>query len=96
MEALNLAGVPAALEWRKAENIFYLVDIRKVPATLPPPIALAPTPTSSEQPSTTQAPFPLAEVPKKPGKAGDQGQKAEVAKDKGKGKEIKLPLEAKN
>ena len=93
MEALNLASVPATLEWRKAENIFYLVDIREVPVALSPPTA--PAPTSSEQPSTTQAPLPLAEVPKRPGKANDQGQEVEVAKNKSKGKEVKLPLEAK-
>ena len=47
------------------------------------------------QATTTQAPLPLAEVPKRPGKANDQGQEAEVAKNKSKGKEVKLPLKAK-
>ena len=93
MEALNLAGVPAASECRKAENIFYPADIREVLVALLPSTAFAPT--SSEQPSTTQAPLPPAKVPKRPSKDGDQGQEVEVAKDKGKGKEVKLPLEAK-
>ena len=47
MEAFNLASVPATLEWRKAENIFYLADIREVLVALPPPTA--PAPTSPEQ-----------------------------------------------
>ena len=51
MEALNLAGVPAASEWRKTKNIFYPANIREVLAALPPSMAFAPT--SSEQPSTT-------------------------------------------
>ena len=50
-EALNWAGVPAASEWRNAENIFYPADIREVPATLPLPAAFALT--SSKQPFTT-------------------------------------------
>ena len=84
MEALNLVEVPATSEQRKAKNIFYPADIREVPTALPPPTTL--TPTFSEQPSTTQGPLPLIEVPKGLGKAGDQGQEADVAKDKGKGK----------
>ena len=43
VEALNLASVPATSEWRKAENIYYPVDIREVPIALPSPAALAPT-----------------------------------------------------
>ena len=50
-KALNWAGVPAASEWRNAENIFYPKDIREVPTVLLPPAALALT--SFEQPSTT-------------------------------------------
>ena len=82
-KALNRAGDPATSEWRKAENIFYPTDICEVPVALLPRTALAPT--SSEQPSTTQAPLPLAEVSKGLGKADDQGQEAEVAKGKGVG-----------
>ena len=82
-EALNLAGIPAASEWRKAKNIYYPAVIREVPTTLPPLTAL--TPTSSEQPSITQASLPLTEVSKGPGKTSDQGQGVEVAKGKGTG-----------
>ena len=45
---------------------------------------------------TTQATLPLPEVSKRSSQAGDQGQVAKVAKDKGKGKETKPPLEAKD
>ena len=82
-KALNLASVPAAFEWRKAENIYYLADIREVPTVLPSPAALAPT--SSEQSSITQTSFPPAEVFKGPDKVGDQGQGVEMAKGKGAG-----------
>ena len=80
-EALNLVRVPAASKWRKAENIYYPSDIRKVPTALPPSTALATN--SSEQPSITQASLPPLEVPKRPSKASDQGQGVEMAKDKG-------------
>ena len=50
-EALNLAGVLVASEWRKAKNIYYPTDIHEVPVALPPPTT--PAPTSSEQPSIT-------------------------------------------
>ena len=98
-EALNLAGVLVTSEWRKAENIYYPTDICEVLAAFPP--LIAPAPTSSEQPSITQATLPHAEVPKRPGKTGDQGQGVEVTKgkgaglggprpeNKGKGKEVK-------
>lgn len=33
-EALNLAGVPTALKWRRAENVYYPQDLREVPAAL--------------------------------------------------------------
>ena len=70
-EALNQAGVPVASKWRNAENIFYLKDVREVPAVLPSPAALALP--FSEQPFTTQASLPPHELFKRPGKAGDQG-----------------------
>lgn len=57
-EAFNLARVLATLEWRKDENIYYPPDIHEVPVALPPPAALALTP--SEQPLTTQASIWLA------------------------------------
>ena len=50
-KALNWVGVPAASEWRNAENIFYPKDICEVPTVLLPSTALALTP--FEQPSTT-------------------------------------------
>ena len=54
IEALNLAGVPVASEWRKAKNVYYPPDIRKALATL---LGLgadaAPTPIVFEEPSTT-------------------------------------------
>ena len=104
-EALNQAGVPAASEWRNAENIFYPADIREVPATLPPPSAFALT--FSKQPFTTQAFLPPLDITKGPSKASDQSQRVEVAKgkragqdgpwpeDKGKDKEVKPLLKAK-
>ena len=45
---------------------------------------------------TTQVTFPLLKSSKGSSQAGDQGQGAEVAKDKDKGKETKPPLEAKD
>ena len=33
-EALNLAGVLAASNWRRAENIYYHENLREAPATL--------------------------------------------------------------
>nr|POF23437.1 hypothetical protein CFP56_07349 [Quercus suber] len=80
VEALNLVGVPATLEWRKAENIYYPVDIPEVLAALPSPATLAPI--SSEQPSITQASLPLVGGGSRP-------------EDKGKGKEVKPLPEAK-
>ena len=66
VEALNWAGVPVDSELRRAENIFFLEDIREVPGTLPPPIANPLPPL--EQLSTIQAPSPSAEVSIGPGK----------------------------
>ena len=43
-----------------------------------------------------QALFPPSKASKGSSQAGDQGQGAEVAKDKGKGKEAKPPSEAKD
>ena len=70
-ELLNQAGVLVVSEWRKAENIFYPVDICEVLAALPPPAI--PAPSSSEQPPTTLAPLRSTEVPTRLGKTGDQG-----------------------
>ncbi|XP_030931024.1 MAP7 domain-containing protein 1-like [Quercus lobata] len=45
---------------------------------------------------SAKAILPPSEASKGSGQAGDQGQGAEVAKDKGKGKKVKPPLEAKD
>ena len=37
---MDRAGVPADSELRRSENIFFLEDIRGIPAELPPPTAL--------------------------------------------------------
>lgn len=42
-KALNLAGVPTTLEWRKAENVYFPQDIHETLAALPPSATLAPT-----------------------------------------------------
>ena len=81
IEALNLAGVPAASEWRQVGSVYYPPDIHEVPATFPPPSAL--TPKSFKQPLIAQALLPPSEASKGSSQAGDQGQGAEVAKDKG-------------
>ena len=54
-QALDRAGVPADSDLRRADQIYYLEDIREVPTTLHPPAAL-PLP-HPEQPFTTQDPF---------------------------------------
>ena len=89
LEALNLAGVLATSKWREARNVYYPLDIRKIPANLPPSPTLAPF--SIEQPLTTEASLPYLEVLKEPSQVGDQGQGIEKAKDKGKGKEVQAP-----
>ena len=94
MEALNLAGVLAISEWRKAWSVYYPLDIRKVRAALPSPSTLAPK--SSEQPLTAQTILPPSKASKGSSQASDQGQGVEVARDKGKGKEVKPPSEAKD
>ena len=93
-EALNLVRVPADSEWRQLEKVYYPTKIREVSVALPSPSAT--TPKFSEQPLTVQADLPLLEVLKGPSQASDQGQGAEGAKDKGKGKETKPPTEAKD
>ena len=87
MEALNLAGVPINSEWRQLGNFYYPPDICEVLAKLPPPAALAPMLT--KLPLVTEASLPPSEVSKGVGQVGDQVQGVEVAKDKGKGKEVK-------
>ena len=93
-ESLNLVEVPIDSEWRQPGSVYYHPEIREVLAAIPFPSALAPE--YSEQPLTTQATLPLPEVSKRSSQAGDQGQVAKVAKDKGKGKETKPPSKAKD
>ena len=54
IEALNLAGVPVASEWRKAKNVYYPPDIRKaLVALLSLGADAAPAPIVFVEPSTT-------------------------------------------
>ena len=50
MEALNLAGVLAASEWRQARSVYYHLDICEAPTAHPSPSVL--TPEYFEQPLT--------------------------------------------
>jgi len=93
-EALNIAGVPADSEWRQLGKTYYHPDIREILGGLPSPSAT--TLESLEQPLTTQATLPLLVASKGSNQAGDQGQRVEGAKDKGKGKEKKSSSEAKD
>ena len=60
-KTLNRAGVPANSELRRAESIFFPVDIREVLAT-PRPLVADPLLLLVQFP-TIQAPFPNAKVP---------------------------------
>ena len=91
-EALDLARVLAALEWRRAENVYYPPDLREASAAfLGFRANAAPATTTPKQLPSTQTPLPPLEDSKGPSKVGDQGQGVEVAK----GKEAKALLEAK-
>ena len=82
-EVLNLVGVPAALKWRRAENIYYPPDLQEAPAALlGPEVDAAFATTAPEQLPSTQASLPPLETFEGPNKAGDQGQGVEVAKGK--------------
>lgn len=71
-EALNLARVPTASEWRRAENIYYPPNLQEAPATLLGlKVDATPATTIPKQPPSTQASFPPTETFKGPGKAGD-------------------------
>ena len=99
-ETLKVAGVPTDSTWRQLGSICYHPYIRKVPGAIPPPRAI-PSPSAlvleaSEQPLISQTTFLLPEASKGSNETGDQGQGAEGAKDKGKGKGTKPPLEAKD
>ena len=75
-------------------SIYYHPDIGEVSGAILSPLTLAPE--TSKQPMTTQAALPFPEALKGPSQAGDQGQGADGAKDKGKDKGTKPPSEAKN
>ena len=61
-----------------------------------PPISSALALESTKQLLTVQATLPPLEASKGPSQVGDQGQRAEVAKDKGKSKETEPRSEAKD
>ena len=103
-----MVGVPAALKWKRAENIYYPPDLQEAPAALlGPEVDATFATTAPEQLPSTQASLPPPETFEGPDKAGDQGQGVEVAKgkevgwgqvrpkDKGKGKEAKALPKAK-
>ena len=93
-ETLNVAGIPVDSACRQPGSVFYHPHIREVPDVISfPP---APAQETLKQPLTTQTALPLPEVSKGPNQAGDQGQGVDGAKDKGKGKETKPSLEAKD
>ena len=70
-QALNRAGVPTKSDLRRADQVYYPEDIRKVPTTFHPPVALPLPP--PEQPFTTQDPSQGIEIP-----AGVQDRKSVV------------------
>ena len=73
-KVLNLTRVPTALEWRRAENVYYPLDLQEAPvALLGLEADVAPTTTAPEQPPSTQAFLPPFETSKGPDKAGGQG-----------------------
>ena len=73
-EALNLARVLAALEWRRAENVYYPPDLREAPAAfLGFRANAAPATTTPKQLPSTQAPPHPSKTSKGSSKAGDQG-----------------------
>ena len=93
-EALNLARVPVDSEWRQPGKVYYHLKIREISVAFPSPFATVPK--SSEQPLTIQVALLLPQASKGPSQVGDQGQGADGAKDKGKGKETKSSSEAKD
>ena len=92
-KSFNVARVPIASTWRQPGSVFYHPHIREVPDAISLPLALAQE--TLEQPLTAQATLPLSEASKGPNQACDQGQGADRARDKGKAKGSKPPLDAK-
>ena len=91
---MDVVGVPADSVWRQPGSIYYHPDIREVPGAIPSPSALALE--TSKQPLTIQVVLLLPVTLKGSSQAGNQGQRAEGAKDKRKGKEKKPSSEAKD
>ena len=91
-QALDLAGIPADSNLRRADQVYYPEDIREDPTALPPPAALPLPP--PEQPPTTQDPSQGTEIPvgvpkEKKGDVGVSRPKEkskEKVKEKAKGK----------
>ena len=68
-ETLNLIEVPAASEWRRAENVYCPEDLQEAPeAPLGPEIDAAPATIALEQLPITQASLPTSETSKMPGR----------------------------
>ena len=86
--------------WRQPGSIYYHPHIREVPGAIPSPRAILSPSTlvleASKQSLVAQTTLLLPEASKGSSKTGDQGQGAEGAKDKGKGKGTKPPSEAKD
>ena len=76
-QALNAAGVPVDSAWRLPENVFYLLEIRKVPADAPE---------ASEQLTVVLDAIPIAEITKCSSQVTVQSEDAEGEKGKGKGR----------
>ena len=91
-QALDLAGIPADSNLRRADQVYYLEDIREDPTALPPPAALPLPP--PEQPPTIQDPSQGTEIPvgvpkEKKGDVGvsrSEEKAKEKSKEKAKGK----------
>lgn len=82
-EVLILAGVPAALEWRRAKNVYYPSDLRKAPAApLGFEAGAAAATTTLEQLPSTQASLLHHKTSEGPSMGGDQNHRVEGAKGK--------------
>ena len=90
-EALNVARVLVDSALRQLGGIYYHSDIHEVPNA-----QTALVPEASEQSLVAQTALPPPEALKGSSETGNQGQGAEGAKDKGKGKGTKPLLEAKD
>ena len=76
-KALSVASVLTNSVWRLPENVFYLPEIRKVPADAPE---------ASEQPVAIPDAIPITEATEGPSQVTDQGEEAKGEKGRGKGK----------